>query len=47
MAPLNGDLSIEDYAPRTAEPQASWEAHNGQQGGDPRRTALVGELEKP
>jgi len=35
----NGGLSIEDYAPRTAETQASWETQNGQQGGDAVRLA--------
>ena len=34
-----GGLSIEEYAPRTAETQASWEAQNGQQGGDAARLA--------
>ena len=36
---MNGGLSIDDYAPRTAETQASWEAQNGQQGGDAARLA--------
>jgi hypothetical protein len=35
----NGGLSIEDYAPCTAETQASSEAQNGQQGGDVARLA--------
>jgi NAD(P)-dependent dehydrogenase (short-subunit alcohol dehydrogenase family) len=32
-----GDLSLDDYAERTAETQAWWEAQNGQQGGDPAK----------
>ena len=34
-----GDLSIQDYAARTAETQAWWEAQNGEQGGDPAKLA--------
>ena len=34
-----GELSIEDYAPRTAETQAWWEAQSGQQAGDPAKLA--------
>jgi hypothetical protein len=33
----NGDLSIEDHVPRTAESQVPWEAQYGQQGGDPAK----------
>jgi len=34
-----GDLSLDDYAERTAQTQAWWEAQNGQQGGDPAKLA--------
>ena len=33
------ELSIEDYADRTAETIAVWKSMNGQQGGDPRSSA--------
>lgn len=33
------DLSIEDYASRTKEQQAWWEAQNHRQGGDPKKLA--------
>jgi NAD(P)-dependent dehydrogenase (short-subunit alcohol dehydrogenase family) len=33
------ELSIEDYAPRTAETRAWWEAQNGKQAGDPNKLA--------
>jgi hypothetical protein len=32
-------IAVQDYAPRTAETQAWWEAQNGQQGGDAPRLA--------
>jgi NAD(P)-dependent dehydrogenase (short-subunit alcohol dehydrogenase family) len=33
------ELSIEDYAPRTAETRAWWEAQSGKQSGDPAKLA--------
>lgn len=45
------DLSIDDYAERTAETTAGWRAMNGQQGGDPAKLAAaliaVAELAEP
>jgi hypothetical protein len=41
LGPPNGELSIEDYAPRTAEMQASWEAQNSQQGDAARRAQAL------
>lgn len=45
------DLSVDDYAERTAETTAGWRAMNGQQGGDPAKLAAaliaVAELAEP
>ncbi|GAB3576185.1 oxidoreductase [Leifsonia lichenia] len=45
------DLSVADYAERTAETTAGWQAMNGQQGGDPAKLAAaliaLAELEEP
>ncbi|WP_019608934.1 SDR family NAD(P)-dependent oxidoreductase [Nocardiopsis sp. CNS-639] len=45
------DLSIEDYAQRTAETKAGWQSMNGQQAGDPVKLAkaliAVAELAEP
>lgn len=35
------ELSIEDYAPRTAETVAAWKGMNGKQGGDPAKLAVA------
>src|SRR4051812_40064189 len=47
-----GELSIDDYAARTAETIPAWEAMNGQQAGDPAKlaealVALAGSEEPP
>jgi NAD(P)-dependent dehydrogenase (short-subunit alcohol dehydrogenase family) len=47
-----GELSIDDYAERTAETIPAWEAMNGQQAGDPAKladalVALAGSEEPP
>ncbi len=46
------ELSIDDYAPRTAEMIPAWQAQNGKQAGDPARLAgalltIVGRQEPP
>ena len=46
------ELSIEDYAPRTAEMIETWKSHNGAQPGDPAKLAqaliaIIGQDEPP
>jgi NAD(P)-dependent dehydrogenase (short-subunit alcohol dehydrogenase family) len=35
------ELSIDDYAERTAQTKAAWQAMNGRQGGDPTKLAAA------
>ncbi|MBO3682215.1 SDR family oxidoreductase [Streptomyces sp. NEAU-YJ-81] len=46
-----GELSIDDYAERTAATKKTWESMNGQQAGDPAKLALallkVADLDQP